>query len=247
MNTPTPNPHHTTLLSLHHILHLTHHRNKNQHRLSKWYKSFNILRRQITRLLALVPEYVIESSRGKAKVKVKGKAKERGEREERELQGLLGFMRKDVVGGCYLAFSQLVADNQYATLGLMLMGCLARLYKILESLRVITAEEIAEKTGTVKEETKVNEPEIGEDLGEKIVRDAPTSGVVEDNHAEEKEEVEDSEIKKSKVKKRKQEGEALERKTSKLSSLDSTTAKPPKKKRKKKRGDVFDDLFDSLM
>ncbi|CAD6448442.1 1a03f54e-24a4-4c90-8e0b-5be3022e8371 [Sclerotinia trifoliorum] len=245
MNIPTPNPHHTTLLTLHQILHLTHHRNKNQHRLSKWYKSFNILRRQITRLLALIPEYVIESSRGKSKVK--GKAKERKEREERELQDLIGFMRKDVVGGCYLAFSQLVADNQYATLGLMLMGCLARLYKILESLRVLTAEEIAAKTGTVNEEVKVNEPEIGEDLGEKIVRDAPASKVVEGTKKEEKKEEEDSEIKKSKVKKRKQEGEALERKSSKLSSLDSTPAKPPKKKRKKKGGDAFDDLFDSLM
>ncbi|KAJ8068429.1 hypothetical protein OCU04_003986 [Sclerotinia nivalis] len=244
MNTPTPNPHHTTLLTLHQILHLTHHRNKNQHRLSKWYKSFNILRRQITRLLALVPEHVIESSLGKAKVKVKGKAKERKEREEKELQGLVGFMREEVVGGCYLAFSQLVADNQYATLGLMLMGCLARLYKILESLRVLTAEELAEKAGIVKEEVKVNEPEIGEDLGEKIVRDAPASEMVGDTQKEEKNEEEDSEVKKLKIKKRKQEGEALERKTSKS---DSTPAKPPKKKRKKKGGDAFDDLFDSLM
>jgi ribonuclease MRP protein subunit RMP1 len=45
---PTPKE----LLSLHQLLHLTHHRNKNQHRLSKWYKPFSILRRQISKLIS---------------------------------------------------------------------------------------------------------------------------------------------------------------------------------------------------
>ena len=34
------------------LLHLTHHRNKNQHRLSKWYKSFSVLRRSIAKLVS---------------------------------------------------------------------------------------------------------------------------------------------------------------------------------------------------
>ncbi|KAB8291800.1 hypothetical protein EYC80_006592 [Monilinia laxa] len=244
MNIPTPNPQHTHLVALTQLLHLTHHRNKNQHRLSKWYISFGTLRRQVARLLSVVPEYVIESqSRGK----VKGKARERKEREERELQGLVKFIGEEVVPGCYLAFSQLVADNQYATLGLMLMGCLARLYKVLGNLRVLTAEEIAEKAGTVKETAKVNEPEVGEDLGEKIVRDAPVPGVTESNSDVEEEVKDDTEVKILKQKKRKPEGEGSDKKTSKLSSLDSTPAKPAKKKRKKKGGDAFDDLFDGLI
>jgi ribonuclease MRP protein subunit RMP1 len=41
-----------SLFSLHQLLHLTHHRNKNQHRLSKWYKPFSILRRQISKLIS---------------------------------------------------------------------------------------------------------------------------------------------------------------------------------------------------
>lgn len=99
MNIPTPNPQHTHLVALSQLLHLTHHRNKNQHRLSKWYISFGILRRQVARLLPVVPEYVIESqSRGK----VKGKARERKERQERELQGLVKFIAEGVVPGCYL-------------------------------------------------------------------------------------------------------------------------------------------------
>ncbi|KAI9641558.1 RNase MRP subunit [Ciborinia camelliae] len=253
MNIPTPNPQHTHLVALTQLLHLTHHRNKNQHRLSKWYISFGILRRQVARLLSIVPEFVIESqSRGK----VKGKARERREREEKELQSLVRFIGGNVVPGCYLstanggvdrAFSQLVADNQYASLGLMLMGCLARFYKVLGALKVLTAEEIAERDGTVKETARVNEPEIGEDLGEKIVRDIPTSVVTEDDERVGKEEEKYVELKKLKPKKRKQEGEVSDKTTSKLPSSGSTPAKPPKKKRKKKGGDAFDDLFDSLM
>ncbi|QSZ37862.1 hypothetical protein DSL72_008962 [Monilinia vaccinii-corymbosi] len=239
MNIPTPNPQHTHLVALTQLLHLTHHRNKNQHRLSKWYVAFGMLRRQVSRLSSVVPEYVIESqSRGK----LKGKARERKEREERELQSLVRFLGEEVVPGCYLAFSQLVADNQYATLGLMLMGCLARLYRILGALRVLTPEEIAEKAGAVKETAKVDEPEIGEDLGEKIVRGGPVPGMMEENHKED-----DAGLKKSKLKKRKQEGEVLDQKTTKSPSSHSTPAKPPKKKRKKKGGDLFDDLFDGLI
>ncbi|ATZ58792.1 hypothetical protein BCIN_16g04770 [Botrytis cinerea B05.10] len=243
MNTLTPNPHHASLLSLTHLLHLTHHRNKNQHRLSKWYISFGILRRQVSRLLSIIPEHVMESSRGK----VKGKARERKEREERELQSLVKFIQEDVVPGCYLAFSQLVANNQYATLGLMLMGCLARLYKVLGALRVLTAEEIAEQAGVVKETPQLNEAEIVEDMGEKIMRDVPVSEV-EDSQTVERKEEDDTDVKKAKPKKRKQDGEVVESKASKLaSSSDSIPAKPPKKKRKKKGGDAIEDLFAGLI
>ncbi|TGO09235.1 hypothetical protein BTUL_0174g00180 [Botrytis tulipae] len=242
MNTLMPNPHHASLLSLTHLLHLTHHRNKNQHRLSKWYISFGILRRQVSRLLSIIPEHVMESSRGK----VKGKARERKEREERELQSLVKFVQEDVVPGCYLAFSQLVANNQYATLGLMLMGCLARLYKVLGALRVFTAEEIADQAGVVKETPQLNEAEIEEDMGEKIVRDVPVSEM-EDSQKVERKEEDDTDIQKAKPKKRKQDGEVVEPKTSKLASSDSTLAKPPKKKRKKKGGDAIEDLFAGLI
>ncbi|TGO49684.1 hypothetical protein BOTNAR_0421g00070 [Botryotinia narcissicola] len=242
MNTLTPNPHYASLLSLNHLLHLTHHRNKNQHRLSKWYISFGILRRQVSRLLSIIPEHVMESSRGK----VKGKDRERKEREERELQDLVRFIQEDVVPGCYLAFSQLVANNQYATLGLMLMGCLARLYKVLGALRVLTAEEIAEQAGVVKETPQLNEAEIEEDMGEKIVRDVPVSEM-EDSQKVERKEEDDTDIQKAKPKKRKQDGEVVEPKTSKLASSNSTPAKPPKKKRKKKGGDAIEDLFSGLI
>jgi ribonuclease MRP protein subunit RMP1 len=39
------------LISINQILHLTHHRNKNQHRLAKWWKEFSLLRRNMAKLL----------------------------------------------------------------------------------------------------------------------------------------------------------------------------------------------------
>lgn len=44
------------LHSLDLILHLAHHRNRNQHRLSTWYKAFSTFRHQIAKLLAEVTE-----------------------------------------------------------------------------------------------------------------------------------------------------------------------------------------------
>jgi ribonuclease MRP protein subunit RMP1 len=144
----------------------------------------------------------------------------------------------------YRAFSQLVADNQYATLGLMLMGCLARFHRILVGLKVATEDEVAEKAaGDVKTETKADD--IAEDLGEKIVRDQPRGEIDVSRGKRKVQENEPAGFKTSKSKKRKEDNPVLEQNDAKYS--DSTPQKPAKKKRKKKGGDAFDDLFDSLM
>ena len=44
------------LVSLTHLLHLVHHHNKNQHRLSKWYKALCTFRHQVSKLLVEVQE-----------------------------------------------------------------------------------------------------------------------------------------------------------------------------------------------
>jgi len=51
MAQPQPTSPSQELTSITHLLHLFHHRNKNQHRLSKWWKSFSQLRRQTGKLL----------------------------------------------------------------------------------------------------------------------------------------------------------------------------------------------------
>ncbi|KAM3082234.1 Ribonuclease MRP protein subunit rmp1 [Clarireedia jacksonii] len=179
-------------------------------------------------------------SRGKAK----GKTKEKERKREEDIQVAVRFMLERVVPDCYLAFSQLVADNQYATLGLMLMGCLARFHRILVGLRVVTEEEGEEKVvDDVKKETKMDD--IVEDLGEKIVRDQPREEIDESIRTMSLKEDGSVESKTPKPKKRKHEVQALQQKDTKSSDL--TPAKPPKKKRKKKGGDAFDDLFDGLV
>jgi ribonuclease MRP protein subunit RMP1 len=100
---PTPKE---SLLSIHQILHLTHHRNKNQHRLSKWYKPFSQLRRQVAKLVseleALEIAETYSSSGGKGK-------KGRGEGENKyviaaheKVEARVRFLGEWVLGECFL-------------------------------------------------------------------------------------------------------------------------------------------------
>jgi len=86
-----PNP---ELQSLTTILTLFHHRNKNQHRLAKWYKSLAILHRQIPKLLSGLISYE------------EAKALNKKSRYTVEARGRLGerveFLGRWVVGRCYL-------------------------------------------------------------------------------------------------------------------------------------------------
>lgn len=123
------------------------------------------------------------------------------------------------------------------------MGCLARFHRILVGLKVVSEEEGEKVVDDVKFGTKVDG--AGEDLGEKIVRDQPPRGEIDESiQTTEVQETKTVEGQASKPKKRKQEIEAVEKKSAKFSN--STPPNPPKK-RKKKGGDAFDDLFASLM
>lgn len=66
------------------------------------------------------------------------------------------------------AFSTVIADNQYASLGLMLMGCLARLNKLIS----FPKDEDEEVDEVVKVEKTVSSHVLnGEDFGEAISRE----------------------------------------------------------------------------
>jgi ribonuclease MRP protein subunit RMP1 len=107
---PTPKE---DLTSIHQILHLTHHRNKNQHRLSKWYKPFSQLRRQVAKLIAelealeVAEKFSTGSGKGQGKSGGGGNAARAGEskyakaaREKVELR--VRFLGEWLVGGCFL-------------------------------------------------------------------------------------------------------------------------------------------------
>lgn len=260
----------TTLLPIAQLLHLIIFRNKNQHRITKWWGSLTLLHRNLKRLIE-----ALESP-------------EAGFRKNREATlKLVTFLKEQIVPRCYLAFSALVADGQFASLGLLLLGCLARVREVLRfEGEEVGGEEVAEvemeQEGRVAEESAVVIPT--EDFGEAIKRDE-VAGVDDDETMEVPQKA------KTKTKKRRvldaddDDNEAasiavceLPPKKKKVrqvamaaSDIDSemtdptplkkrakdvndakqpstTSTKPAKKiKKKKKGGDAFDDLFAGLV
>jgi ribonuclease MRP protein subunit RMP1 len=90
-----------SLISIQQLLQLAHHRNKNQHRLSKWYKAFSILRRQIAKLVAeletLETAELYSSKRKTDEKESKYVTAARGKAEKR-----VRFLREWVLEDCYL-------------------------------------------------------------------------------------------------------------------------------------------------
>ncbi|TVY20154.1 Ribonuclease MRP protein subunit rmp1 [Lachnellula arida] len=224
------------------ILTLFHHRNKNQHRLAKWYKSLSILHRQIRKLLCSLEKYD-EARDLKEKSRYTTEARE-------ELVARVEFLARWVLGRCYLAFSTLVADNQYAALGLLLLGVLARLRTVLEMLGEelgieLEVDGIEEPgLGGRVEEVVLKEPEA--DFGEAVSRSAVEEGVggnfsVQDLDGDQVAET-TLRITKEEKKRRKRHVEEVQ---SGNEVVDSTSSKRRKKMRK--RGDAFDDIFSSLV
>jgi ribonuclease MRP protein subunit RMP1 len=100
------------LTSISQLLHLAHHRNKNQHRLSKWYKSFSQLRRQVSKLLAEIESLetaerfdVTGTGKGKAgkgKGKLDGKESKYVKAAREKVEARVEFLEERVVEKCYL-------------------------------------------------------------------------------------------------------------------------------------------------
>ncbi|OBT52363.1 hypothetical protein VE04_04606 [Pseudogymnoascus sp. 24MN13] len=248
-----------SLLPIQHLLHLTAHRNKNEHRIAKWWASFSILRRQLGKLITALED---PDAAFRAK--------------KIEIETRVVFLREEVVPRCYLAFSTVVADNQYASLGLMLMGCLARLNKLISfpkdedeemeelvkvektaSSHVLEVEDFGEAISREELEGSVKSlktPKKGKKSADGLLEagSTPSSGrkglsvsspkkkVITETVASESDDAVSPAP--TTEKKRKKVRET----TVTTASTKTTTPKPPKKKRKK-GGDEFDDLFSGLI
>lgn len=161
--------------------------------------------------------------------------------ESREIvERRVAFLEDVLMEKCYLAFSQLVADNQYAALGLMLVGTLARIGKVIAPLRVERTLDGEEVVDGGKHEGAEGQEVL--DLGEVVQREevGDEKGGKGEKQSEDADE-DAAALKKSKKKKRflpadGARGSVME---------DSIVTKRPKKKRKK--GDAFDDLFAGLV
>ncbi|KAK4456607.1 hypothetical protein QBC42DRAFT_149727, partial [Cladorrhinum samala] len=115
-----------------------HHRNKNQHRLSKWWSQADMLRRHTRKMVELIEDVLpeaekLEKIRKANSTKLNKKPKKDPKKEENEsvTQRAL-YMRWQLGPRAFLAFTQLTADRQFAHLGLMLLGVLAQIDKALE-------------------------------------------------------------------------------------------------------------------
>jgi len=103
-----PSPLHSTLLTDAALLHLLHHRNKNQHRRSLWYRALQSFLRELRRLLAALalPDRASASAR------------------------LAFWAATPLLAHWHTSFTQLVASTQFAALGLALLGVLARVCRV---------------------------------------------------------------------------------------------------------------------
>lgn len=99
-----------------------HHRNKNQHHGASWYKYLKYLKSCLSRVLS-IPVLDPDSTISKAKRLAQDKILAQFEHERESF-----LVRARAI---YLGFSQVVGTGQYVPLGLVLLGVLARVWKII--------------------------------------------------------------------------------------------------------------------
>ncbi|KAI0554209.1 hypothetical protein F4679DRAFT_579820 [Xylaria curta] len=132
------------------------HRNHSQHRRAAWWRCFGMLRRSCAKLAGTLVVAIAAAHRTAARAAKAARAKSRKRRREELASGAPVTVTMTAVGAsdalvvqgnrsqmeiitshaawlhdvlapkCYLAFSQLAADNQFAALGVVLLGILAQ-------------------------------------------------------------------------------------------------------------------------
>ncbi|RYP23116.1 hypothetical protein DL767_008903 [Monosporascus sp. MG133] len=140
------------LLPLRPVLAGLNHRNKNQHRGARWWGAFGMLRRHVGKLAdeldvaAARFAKILSSSSSSTNANAgdnsssSKKKRKRGDGGGGETPVVTAipalataderakWLRDALLPKCYLAFSQLAADNQFATLGVVLLGVLAQVH-----------------------------------------------------------------------------------------------------------------------
>lgn len=102
-------------------------RNKNQHRNQHFFKYLRLLRKSLTKLetvLSKLADLAHEGNASRSSAQVRERFEAESQlRSQREV--LMEHLREVLVPECYLSFSGLVADAQFANLGVVLMALLA--------------------------------------------------------------------------------------------------------------------------
>ncbi|KAI9810955.1 MAG: hypothetical protein M1827_005686 [Pycnora praestabilis] len=138
----------TELREVFEILYLLMHRNKNQHRLTHWWKWISMLRRHLTKLL-----------------------QEATAREHIKCAARVEYLRDLLIPKCHRALTNVVADSQFSVLGLVLLANVARINRIVRGDHLQPEAETRE--GFISIKTGVEPSSIArEDSGEAIERDS---------------------------------------------------------------------------
>ncbi|KAF4783512.1 hypothetical protein HER10_EVM0010903 [Colletotrichum scovillei] len=132
-----------TLVPVLAILDSFNHRNKNQHRVARWWAAFDLLRRAVRRLhdaleaqarhrRALSFKSKSSSSSSKKSATAAGgnptsSAERRQNALDEDVAARVQMLLESTIPSSFSAFTQLAADKQHAALGLVLLGLLARI------------------------------------------------------------------------------------------------------------------------
>ncbi|DAA79515.1 TPA_exp: Uncharacterized protein A8136_0288 [Trichophyton benhamiae CBS 112371] len=227
--------------SIHRTLHLLYHHNKNQHRCTKWWKWLSMLRRWTLNLACEIEK--IEKFED-----VLG-ADGSDEHPFAPVWKIMRYLHDELIPRCYRAFSTVVADIQFCSLGITLLATLAEVFKVVQinkgELSNIARELGDEKTLETIPRSASNVT-VAEDFGEVIrrsevgshIKTTVDSTVSTDGEAG------------TKKKRKSCLDESMKRKvdydTAMTTSLGVADSSKEKKKKKKRKVNAIDDIFAGL-
>ncbi|KAL9091891.1 MAG: hypothetical protein Q9165_004643 [Trypethelium subeluteriae] len=183
------------LKQLQNLLHLFYHRNKNQHRCSVWWRSFDKFRRECKFLLIDAEKWraaSLELSNGtwpkgvkgvKIRMAVAQKNATRKPELESKIQRRLSWWQHGLIEKWWIAFTHVLALNQFAQLGLFLIATLARFSRLTGLTAALKQAADAETealitrfaTQEIHNLLGVTERLDGEDMGEIVQRNGHRS------------------------------------------------------------------------
>lgn len=231
-----------TLATLSHLLTLLHHRNKNQHRRSSWWRHFSTFRRRVRWLADLEAGRSGRDAKGHKNPGPATTTTCAGAGAAAEDAWLLSDAECRIWADVYVvrwygAFSQLVAERRFAALGIVLLGVLARVCALLG-----VAGEAAAAAGDVRGGCKESQQEEvmdsrDEEVDVGVVVRRENVGILE-------EDPNDDDRGSTEVSEDDEAGELVERRGRSRQRIERE--KRTKKAKKRKPGNSIDDIFSVL-
>ena len=256
------------------ILDRFNYKHKNQHRLSKWWAAFDTLRRHLAKLEQNEITPAVEALELAAR---RPAARGFGSKRARDsvvdaavmppgVEAKSKWMRDYLIPRAYFSFTQLAADNQFAHLGLLLLGVLAQVHHLVTLILPLPTKEDAVKgrQPAARSSSAVAAPSLPaaetatlllpaavsthkDDVGVAVPRDDVALAKDEKQTGLSREALRDQDRARKPVDDDKSPDPSMTEPKVKKKARKDDRREEEKKKRKRKKGDEFDDLFSSLM